>query len=153
MLYALVNNMVISIASDHGGYELKNQLIDFLKESNFEVIDCGTNSIESCDYPLFAQKVCESILNKESDKGILICTSGEGIMISANKFKGIRCGIGYNDEVSSLIVKHNNCNVISFGAKFMSVEDCKRRVMIFLNEKFEGGRHQRRVDEISSFEK
>lgn len=145
--------MKIVVGSDHGGFIAKQQLIVFLQSNGYQVKDVGTNSEESCDYPLFAHAVARSILNKEADKGIVICTSGEGVAISCNKFKGIRCGIGYNDDVSSLIVKHNNCNIISFGAKFTSIEDIKKRTMIFLNEKFEGGRHQRRVDEIEQLDK
>ena len=143
----------IAIGSDHGGVDQKNAVVDYLKGKGYEVTDVGTNSHDSCHYPLFGKAVAELVAQGKCDFGVVICTSGEGICIAANKVKGIRCGIGYNDEVSRLMRQHNNANVIAFGAKFMSDEDVKRRIDIFLNTKFEGGRHQLRVDMISEIEK
>ena len=143
----------IAIGSDHGGVDQKEVVIKHLKEKGYEVIDVGTNSHDSCHYPIFGEAVGRKVASKECDFGIVICTSGEGIAIAANKVKGIRCGIGYNDEVSKLMRQHNNANVISFGAKFMSNEDVIRRIDIFLSTEFEGGRHQTRVDLISDIEK
>ncbi len=145
--------MKIAIGSDHGGFEYKEQLSTYLKSQGYEIIDVGTDSKDSCHYPIFGEKAANLVAEKVCDFGIVICTSGEGICISANKVKGIRCGIGYNDEVSRLMRQHNDANMIAFGEKFMSFEDVKRRVDIFLNTDFEGGRHQLRVDLIKKIEK
>lgn len=142
--------MKISIGSDHGGYEYKQEVIKFLKNHNYEVIDEGTHSLESCNYAEYAYKVAKDVQSKKADFGIVICTSGEGVCMASNKVKGVRCGLAYNDEVASLMRKHNNANVISFSQKFMSLGDILRRVEIFLNTKFEGGRHQVRVDFIDN---
>ncbi len=143
----------IAIGSDHGGVDQKEVVIKHLKEKGYEVLDVGTNSHDSCHYPIYGAEVARHVANKDCDFGIVICTSGEGISMAANKIKGVRCGIGYNDEVSKLMRQHNNANVISFGAKFMKDEDVVRRVDIFLSTEFEGGRHQTRVDMISELEK
>lgn len=145
--------MKISVGSDHAGYLIKEEIKNHLINKGYEVIDVGTNSLESCDYPLFGYKCAQLVANKEVDFGILVCSSGEGIMIAANKVDGVRAGIGYNDDVTRLLRQHNDANIISFGASFMSKEDILRRVDIFLNTDFEGGRHARRVDEIKSLEK
>ncbi len=140
--------MKLSIGCDHGGYEAKDTVKAYLEKNGYEVIDCGTFSTESCDYPIFAKKTAEAVANGEAEKGILICSSGEGVCICANKVKGIRCGIGYNDDVSHLLVEHNHANMIAFGAKFMDINDILHRIDIFLNSKPLGDRHQRRVDLI-----
>lgn len=145
--------MKISIASDHGGFDLKESIIQHLKELGHEVIDEGTYDKTSVDYPLFARKTANDIAEKRAEFGILCCTSGEGIMITANKVKGIRCGIGYNDEVAAKMREHNDCNIIAFGGSYMDANDVLKRVDIFLNTPFEGGRHQRRVDEIMEVER
>ncbi len=140
--------MKLLIGCDHGGYEAKETVKAYLEKNGYEVIDCGTFSTESCDYPIFAKKTAEAVANGEAEKGILICSSGEGVCICANKVKGIRCGIGYNDDVSHLLVEHNHANMIAFGAKFMDINDILHRIDIFLNSKPLGDRHQRRVDLI-----
>ncbi len=143
----------IAIGSDHGGVDQKDEVVKYLKSKGYEVIDVGTNSHDSCHYPVFGAEVAKRVANKECDFGVVICTSGEGICMAANKVKGIRCGIGYNDEVSRLMRQHNDANVIAFGAKFMETKDVIRRIDIFLSTEFEGGRHQTRVDMISELEK
>ena len=140
--------MIVSLGCDHGGYELKEEIKKYLSNKGIEVIDVGTNSLESCHYPVFGEAAARLVSEKKADYGILVCTSGEGIMMAANKVRGIRCGIGYNDEVSKLMRQHNNANMIAFGAKFMNKEDVLRRIDIFLSTPFEGGRHQIRVDLI-----
>lgn len=140
--------MKIAIGSDHGGFELKEQIRRYLSSKGHEVIDFGTDSAESCHYPIYAQAVANSVSTKESEYGIVVCTTGEGVCMAANKFKGVRCGIGYNDEVSRLMRAHNDANVISFGARFTSLEQAITRVELFLNTPFEGGRHQIRVNMI-----
>ena len=143
----------IAIGSDHGGYDQKEEVKAYLKEKGYEVTDVGTDSHESCHYPIFGAEVAKLVAEKQCDFGVVICTSGEGICMAANKVKGVRCGIGYNDEVSKLMRQHNDANVISFGAKFMDTKDVIRRIDLFLNTPFEGGRHQTRVDLISNLEK
>ena len=143
----------IAIGSDHGGVDQKDEVVKYLKTKGYEVIDVGTNSHDSCHYPVFGAEVAKRVANKECDYGIVICTSGEGICMAANKIKGVRCGIGYNDDVSRLMRQHNDANVIAFGAKFMDTKDVIRRIEIFLSTEFEGGRHQTRVDMISELEK
>lgn len=143
----------IAIGCDHGGVDYKDEVVKYLLNKGYEVKDVGTNSHDSCHYPLFGKAVGEAVASKECDFGIVICTSGEGIAIAANKVKGVRCGLGYNDDVSRLMRQHNNANVISFGAKFMSLEDVERRIDIFLNTEFEGGRHAIRVEMINDIEK
>ena len=140
--------MRIAIGSDHAGFDSKQEVIKFLKQEGYEVEDVGTNSKDSCDYPIFGRKVGELVASKNCDYGVVICSSGEGIMMAANKVKGIRCGIAYADQIAELLRQHNDANVISFGANFMNIEDIKRRLKIFLNTKFLGERHLRRVNLI-----
>lgn len=144
--------MKIAFGCDHGGIIVKKAIIDTLERDGYEVIDCGTYSADSCNYPEFAHACAEKVKNGEAEKGILVCSSGEGVAIVANKVKGIRCGLGYNDDVSHLIVEHNHANMIAFGAKFMSEEDILRRINIFLNAEYEHGRHDIRVEMIEKYE-
>ncbi|MCQ2966862.1 MAG: ribose 5-phosphate isomerase B [Alphaproteobacteria bacterium] len=140
--------MKISIASDHAGYTYKEEIKKYLSKKGYEVVDCGTYSTESCDYPIFGKEAAKKVANKEVNFGVLVCSSGEGIAIAANKIKGVRAGIAYNDDVARLMRQHNNANMIAFGASFMALEDVLRRIDIFLATEFEGGRHERRVSEI-----
>ena len=140
--------MKISIGCDHAGYKYKEEIKKYLEAKGHQVKDCGTNSLDSCDYPIFGRAAAEAVAKGEVDFGIVVCSSGEGIMMTANKVKGIRCGLAYNDDVARLIRQHNNANMIGFGANFMSLEDVLRRIDIFLATPFEGGRHERRVNEI-----
>ena len=148
----MVNMLKISLGSDHGGFAYKEAIKKHL-EGKYEVIDVGTFSEESCNYPEFGIKAAKLVSSGECTFGIVVCTSGEGIMVSANKVKGIRCGIGYNDDVSMFMRLHNNANMIAFGQKFMELEDVLRRVDIFLSTEFEGGRHATRVQMIMNEEK
>ena len=148
----MVNMLKISLGSDHGGFEYKEAIKKHL-EGKYEVIDVGTFSEESCNYPEFGIKAAKLVSSGECAYGIVVCTSGEGIMMSANKVKGIRCGVGYNDDVSMFMRLHNNANMIAFGQKFMELEDVLRRVDIFLSTEFEGGRHATRVQMIMDEEK
>jgi len=140
--------MKVVIASDHAGFAYKTEVKNYLKGKGIQVIDVGTNSIESCDYPIFAHEAANKVAQGDAEFGILICSSGEGIAIAANKVKGIRAGIAYNDEVARLMRQHNNANMIAFGATFMKLPDVIKRIEIFLKTPFEGGRHERRVNEI-----
>lgn len=136
----------IILGSDHGGFEYKQNLMFHLLALGYEVYDGGTYTHDSCDYPIYGENVARYVASGNADFGVVICTTGEGIAMAANKVPGIRCGIAYSDEVTELMRRHNDANVIAFGASFMSFEDVKRRLDIFLNTKFEGERHQRRVD-------
>ncbi len=138
--------MNIVIGSDNHGYKIKPEIIKHLEDNGHKVTDVGAYTNESCDYPLYAKAAAEMVASKEADFGIVICSSGEGVMMVANKVRGVRCGLGYNDEVAALLRQHNDANMISFGATFMSVEDIIRRIDIFLSTAFEGGRHQRRIN-------
>ena len=145
--------MKIAIGCDHGGLEYKDAVKKHLLSKGYEVIDVGTNSLDSCHYPIYGAEVGRKVASGECRFGIVICTSGEGISIAANKIKGVRCGLAYNDDVARLMRQHNDANVIGFGQKFMALDDVIRRVDIFLNTEFEGGRHQTRVDLIKDLEK
>ena len=145
--------MKISIACDHGGYDLKESLKKWLTENNYEVIDYGTNSKDSCDYPDFGRLAAEAVRDKKVDRGIVICTTGIGMSIVANKVKGIRCALVSNTEGASLTRRHNDSNVLALGAKYTNFELAKEITNIWLSTEFEGGRHQRRVDKIMDIEK
>ena len=140
--------MKISIGSDHAGYAYKEEIKEYLSKKGFEMIDVGTNSTDSCDYPDFGKEAAKKVASGEATYGIVVCSSGEGISIAANKIKGVRCGLAYNDDVARLIRQHNDANMIGFGASFMSLEDVLKRIDIFLTTPFEGGRHERRVNKI-----
>lgn len=145
--------MRIAIGSDHGGLEYKEAVKKYLSDKGFEMVDVGTYSLDSCHYPVYGAEVGRKVASSECKFGVVICTSGEGICIAANKIKGVRCGIAYNDEVAKLMRQHNDANVIAFGQKFMALPDVLRRIDIFLSTEFEGGRHQTRVDLIKELEK
>ncbi len=139
--------MHISIACDHAGYELKTWLKSKLKDYHFE--DFGTHSNDSVDYPDFVHPLADNLALKENQLGIIICGSGNGVAITANKHKHIRAALCWNTEIASLARQHNNANVISIPARFVSKELALRMVETFLNTDFEGGRHQRRVNKIT----
>tara|TARA_Y100000589_G_scaffold326573_1_gene366583 strand:+ start:348 stop:773 length:426 start_codon:yes stop_codon:yes gene_type:complete len=139
--------MVIAIASDHAGYELKRQLKEFFVKINF--IDVGTFSEESVDYPDYAHKAIEQYNQGTCEKVILICGSGNGIQMTANKYKNIRCGLCWDPEIAQLARSHNNVNVIAMPARYISFNTAKEIVKAFLETPFEGGRHQKRIDKIN----
>ena len=138
--------MKIAIASDHAGYEMKAAIEKYLKDKKIETVNLGTNSEVSVDYPLYADKVAAHILAKKADIGILVCGTGIGISIRANRHKGIRAALLYSDDVTLMARKHNDANVMVFGGRTMDIEDVCRRIDIFLTAQFEGGRHQNRID-------
>lgn len=136
----------IAIGSDHGGYEYKEQIVSHLKEKGYECVDVGTYSTDSCDYPIIARAVTTKITTGEADRGILICGTGIGMSIVANKVKGIRaalCGDTFSARASRA---HNNSNVLCLGERVIGINLAMDIVDIWLESKFEGGRHQRRVD-------
>ena len=140
---------IIPIASDHAGYELKEKVKQYLISKNFEVKDFGTFSSESVDYPDFAHQLGSAVNRGDFKRGIVICGSGNGVQMTVNKYPNVRCALCWNEEITSLARQHNDANVISLPARFISENDAIHFVDIFLNTNFEGGRHQRRVEKIS----
>ena len=138
----------IAIGSDHAGFGLKQQLIEFLSNKDVTIIDKGCFSEDRADYPDYGHSVATTVLNNEVTFGILMCGSGNGINMSANKHKGIRSALCWNEEIAKLARKHNNANILVLPARFISVEEAQKCVSIFLLEQFEGGRHQLRVEKI-----
>jgi ribose 5-phosphate isomerase B len=140
---------MIAIGSDHAGYEMKEALINWISEQGVPVIDFGPESTESVDYPDYAHAVTASILDEESVIGILICGTGNGICMTANKWRDIRAALCWNSEIASLARQHNNANVLCLPARFISIEEAIGIVEVFLDTEFEGGRHEKRVDKIN----
>ncbi|WP_306479409.1 ribose 5-phosphate isomerase B [Finegoldia magna] len=145
--------MKIAIAADHGGFELKDSMVEYIKSLGNEVVDLGTNSADSVDYPDYAKKVCEEIQQGNSDLGILICGTGIGMSLAANKFDGIRAACVSDVYSAKMSRNHNNANVLCIGARVIGDEVAKLIIKTFLENEFEAGRHQRRVDKIMAFEK
>ena len=145
--------MKIAIGCDHAGVNEKNQLIDFLVKNGYEVENFGTDTADSVDYPDIALPVANAVKDGKVDRGILICGTGIGIGICANKVNGIRCALCGDEAVAKLCRQHNNANMISMGARVIDVEKMKKIVTAFLTTEFEGGRHQKRVDKITNIEK
>jgi ribose 5-phosphate isomerase B len=139
---------IIPIGADHAGFELKEKLISYLKSKNYDVKDKGTYSAERADYPDFGHAVANAILNGEAEMGILMCGSGNGINMTANKHRGIRAALCWNSEIAKLARQHNDANILVLPARFISEEEAYKCVDVFLSEKFEGGRHQARVEKI-----
>mgnify|MGYP001324003987 CR=1 FL=1 len=138
----------ICIASDHAGFNLKEIIKDHLINKHVSIFDLGPYENKSVDYPDYAKKISHRISKKKSEIGILVCGSGTGMAISANKTKGIRAAVGYNLKSTQLSRQHNNANILCLGSRLTKKKDIKKIVAIFLNTKFEGGRHNRRVKKI-----
>lgn len=138
----------IAIACDHAGYELKEYFKAELA-SKYEITDFGTNSLDSVDYPDFVHPAATSIEKGENELGILICGSGQGVQLSANKHEGIRCALAWMPEIAELAKQHNNCNMVAMPARFIAKEFALEIVEKFINTPFEGGRHERRVNKIA----
>jgi ribose 5-phosphate isomerase B len=142
--------MKIAIAADHGGFEMKEELKKHYK--GFDWLDLGTTGTDSVDYPDYAKKMAKVMLSHEAELGILVCGTGVGISIAANRYKGIRAALIYNTEVAKLAKQHNNANVLVFGGRTMLVDDVINSIDTFLQSEYEGGRHQRRLDKIENTE-
>lgn len=141
--------MLIAIGSDHAGYDLKSELRVYLLEKGYEVDDLGAFSTESVDYPDFAHPVAYAVESGKAHFGILICGSANGVAITANKHEKVRAAIAWRREIAELARQHNDANVLCLPARFITVEEAKEMVDVFLDTPFEGGRHQRRVDKIA----
>jgi ribose 5-phosphate isomerase B len=144
--------MKISLGSDHAGFEYKQAIADMLRAQGHEVIDCGTHTADSTDYPLWCIPAAEKVANGEAEKGIVFGGSGNGEAIAANKVKGVRCAIAWSDDTARLGSEHNNANVLSIGERMVSLETAKRLVDIWLSTPFEGGRHLKRIEELARYE-
>ena len=139
-------NMKIAIASDHGGFELKENIKKYLEERNIEVMDLGTYSEESVDYPVYGKACGEAVAKGEADRGIVCCGTGIGISIAANKVNGVRCALCTDVTMAQLTRKHNNANVLALGGRTTGLQTALDITAAWLDTEFEGGRHQRRID-------
>ena len=144
--------MRIGIGNDHTALELKAEIIEFLKENGHEVVDYGTKEAGSCDYPVYGEIVARAVVAGEVERGILICGTGLGISLAANKVKGIRAAVCSEPYTAKMSRAHTDCQVLAFGARIVGAELAKMIVDVWLNTEFEGGRHQRRVDMINAVE-
>ena len=143
-----LGKMVVAIGSDHGGLKLKEELRQQLESQGIDVHDFGTHTADSCDYPDFAHAVTQDVVAHKCDFGLLVCTTGVGMSITANKVPGIRAALVFNEEMAALCRQHNNANVLCLGAKITPPEEAKRILGVFLTSRFEGGRHERRVNKM-----
>lgn len=139
----------IAIGSDHAGFEYKSAIVRYLEEAGYEIKDFGTTSPDSVDYPDFAHPVANSVESGESEFGVLICGSANGVAITANKHQGIRAAICWQEELASLARQHNDANIVCIPARFIDLESAKKIVKTFVGTDFEGGRHANRVAKIS----
>ena len=144
--------MKIGIGNDHAAVDMKFEIVKYLEESGYEVVNFGTDTNDSCDYPVYGEKVARAVANGEVDRGILICGTGVGISLAANKVKGIRAAVCSESVTARFSRLHNDANILAFGARIVGVETAKDMVNVWLNTEFEGGRHQRRVDLIMKIE-
>ncbi len=144
--------MKIAIGNDHVAVELKNHITKYVEAKGYTVVNFGTDSSESCDYPIYGEKVARAVASGECDLGILICGTGIGISLAANKVKGIRAAVCSEPYSARLTRQHNNANIIAFGARVVGQAMAEMIVDEFLGAEYEGGRHQRRVDMITKIE-
>ena len=142
----------IAIGADHAGFEEKEKIKATLDELGVEYVDMGTNSADSVDYPDYAKKVAEAVSKGEFEQGLLVCGSGTGMAIAANKVKGVRAAVAWSPDIARLARQHNNANVLSLPARFMSENDAAGVVKAWLEADFEGGRHEKRVEKITDIE-
>ena len=145
--------MKIAIACDHGGLNLKNEIKKYLAENGYEVKDFGTDSTASCDYPDYALPAAEAVASGECERGIVVCSTGIGVSIVANKVPGVRCAHCHDSYCAEFTRLHNNSNMLALGEKVVGAGYALKIVDTFLKTEFEGGRHQRRVDKITEIEK
>ena len=143
---------MISIASDHGGYRLKEHIKAYLTAKGLNVLDCGCDSEESCDYPIFGKAAAQAVADGRCDRGIVICTTGIGISITANKVRGVRCALCSDPWSAEMTRRHNDANMLAMGAGVVGPLLARQILEAFLTHDFEGGRHQRRVDKMMALE-
>ena len=140
--------MKISIACDHGGLQLKKEIEAYLKSLGHTVLNYGTDSTDSCDYPDFAKPAARAVASGECERGVVVCTTGIGVSMVANKVKGVRCALCTNADMAKMTRLHNNANMVAMGQKYVDLDTAKQIVDAFLNTEFEGGRHAIRVNKI-----
>ncbi|ADD68682.1 sugar-phosphate isomerase, RpiB/LacA/LacB family [Denitrovibrio acetiphilus DSM 12809] len=140
----------VALAADHGGVQLKDEIIEYLKSKQFDILDLGTNSGESVDYPEYGAKAAVAVTNGEADCAIIMCGSGIGISIAANKFKGVRCALCFDAYTAKMCRQHNDANIMALGGRITTIDRAKDMVDLFLETEFEGGRHQRRIDKLDA---
>ena len=145
--------MKIAIGNDHGAVDMKNHVMGWLKENGYEVVNFGTDSTESTDYPIYAEKVARAVVSGECDRGILICGTGIGISISANKIHGVRCALCSEPVSTALSRQHNDANIVAMGARTIGPVMAEEIVRTFLTTEFQGGRHARRVEKIMALDR
>lgn len=143
----------IALAADHAGYDEKENVKRTLDELGIEYEDLGTTSTDSVDYPDYARKVADAVSSGRVDQGLLVCGSGTGMAIAANKIKGIRAAVAWNEEIARLAREHNDANILALPARFMSPDDAEKVIKAWFDASFEGGRHERRVEKIKDLEK
>jgi ribose 5-phosphate isomerase B len=143
---------MIFIGSDHGGLEMKEELVKLLSSRNLSVKDCGTTNSDSVDYPDFGEKVAAAVSDGEADLGILVCGTGIGMSIVANKFPGVRAALATDEFMAQMAKEHNNANILVLGGRVLSMELAAKMVNVWLDTAYEGGRHQLRLDKISQVE-
>ena len=144
--------MKVAVGCDHGGFVLKDAVIGTLEELGAQVVDFGTYSTESVDYPVYGKKVADAVASGECDLGVVMCGTGIGISIAANKVKGIRAAVVTNEFMAEMTRRHNNANVIALGGRVINPEETKVLVKAWYTAQFEGGRHQKRIDMITEIE-
>ena len=144
----MVTNVKIAVGSDHAGFELKQIIIEHLSERNMNYVDFGTNCLDSVDYPDYAKKVAEEVNSKELIMGILVCGSGQGMAMTANRFKNVRAAICHNSDVAKVTRQHNDANVLCLGSRFIDMSEAIKCVDVFLSTDFEGERHLKRINKI-----
>jgi len=145
--------MRIAIAADHAGFALKEKLLTRLAAEGHQTVDLGTNSEESCDYPVFAERVAREVVEGRAERGILVCTTGIGMAIAANKAPGVRAAPAESEDEVRMTREHNDANVLTLGAKYIDEERAVELIRIFLSAEFKGGRHARRLAEIAEIER
>ena len=144
----MVINVKIVVGSDHAGFELKQNIIEHLSDRNMNYVDFGTSSLDSVDYPDYAKKVAEEVSSKDLIMGILVCGSGQGMAMTANRFKNVRAAICHNSDVAKVTRQHNDANVLCLGSRFIDISEAIKCVDVFLSTDFEGERHLKRINKI-----
>lgn len=140
--------MKIGLCSDHAGFAWKSEIINYLSEKGHEIVDFGTHSIESMDYPDVAHLLGQAVSNGDVEKGIAMCGTGNGMAITLNKYPQVRAGLAWNEEIAALVKQHNDANVLVMPARFATFETALKMVDTWMNTEFEGGRHQKRINKI-----
>ena len=144
----MVTNVKIAIGSDHAGFELKQIIVEYLSSRNIDFFDCGTKNLDSVDYPDFAKRVADEVSNKDLVMGILVCGSGQGMAMTANRYKNVRAALCHNSDVAKITREHNDANILCLGSRFIEKTEALKCVEVFLSTDFEGDRHLKRINKI-----